>query len=60
LALRNGSGGAMTQQSSTERVSKHRQRQKELKRKRLDLYVTDDEKEFLRSALRGRRLAKLN
>ena len=50
----------MTQQSSTERVSKHRQRQKELKRKRLDLYVTDDEKEFLRSALRGRRLAKLN
>ena len=46
-------------QSSTERVSKHRQRQKELKRYRWELYTTEAERDFLKSALRGMRI-KLN
>lgn len=43
--------------NSTERVTKHRSEAAKKDRKRKEYSVTDDEHEFLKSALRGRRLA---
>ena len=38
-------------------MQKFREEQEKLGRNRWETYVTDEEKEFLKSALRGRRLA---